>query len=205
MSSFEGTRQHSLGDCNGTPGASLLFASLARAAEQRMGEVNAQELATRPGRLQRQARRSHAVPSAGKGNVAALGKFDTQELANTAWAFATADQADAHLSAALARESELRVGSGVASRRLQSTGARQYSTGIGRQLFRRTRSCSQHWQVSEAVHGRDLFAGVPTWLGHLQRRSSACANSSRRSLPARTGRLQWHTRLRRRSAGLAPI
>ena len=52
----------------------VLFAALARAAERRLGEFNA------------------------------------QELANTAWAFATADQPDALLFAALARAMERHLG-----------------------------------------------------------------------------------------------
>ena len=36
--------------------------------------------------------------------------FNPQELANTAWAFATLGQADAQLSTTLAREAERRVG-----------------------------------------------------------------------------------------------
>ena len=39
-----------------------------------------------------------------------LGDFNVQELANTAWAFATASQQDAQLFAALARAAELRLG-----------------------------------------------------------------------------------------------
>ena len=39
-----------------------------------------------------------------------LGDFNMQELANTAWAFATANQPDAQLFAALARAAELRLG-----------------------------------------------------------------------------------------------
>ena len=39
-----------------------------------------------------------------------LGDFKVQELANTAWAFATASQQDAQLFAALARAAELRLG-----------------------------------------------------------------------------------------------
>ena len=55
----------------------------------------------------------------------AAGDFRPHELANTAWAFATFDQADAKpfVSVALAR-------SEVAFRRLQSTGACQHSMGI---------------------------------------------------------------------------
>ena len=39
-----------------------------------------------------------------------MGDFKPQELANTAWAFATLGQADARLFAALATEAERRVG-----------------------------------------------------------------------------------------------
>ena len=39
-----------------------------------------------------------------------MGNFKPQELANTAWAFATLGQADALLLAALAQEAERRVG-----------------------------------------------------------------------------------------------
>ena len=39
-----------------------------------------------------------------------LGDFKVQDLANTAWAFATASQQDAQLFAALARVAELRLG-----------------------------------------------------------------------------------------------
>ena len=39
-----------------------------------------------------------------------LGHFKVQELANTAWAFATANQSDAQLFAALARAAELYLG-----------------------------------------------------------------------------------------------
>ena len=39
-----------------------------------------------------------------------VGDFNAQELANTAWAFATASQLDAELFTALAGESERRVG-----------------------------------------------------------------------------------------------
>ena len=39
-----------------------------------------------------------------------LGDFKVQDLANTAWAFATASQQDAELFAALARVAELRLG-----------------------------------------------------------------------------------------------
>ena len=38
------------------------------------------------------------------------GDFKVQELANTAWAFATASQSDAQLFAALARVAEWRLG-----------------------------------------------------------------------------------------------
>ena len=38
-----------------------------------------------------------------------LGNFNVQDLANTAWAFATASQSDAQLFAALARAAEWRV------------------------------------------------------------------------------------------------
>ena len=52
----------------------MLFQSLARAAERRLGE------------------------------------FNGQELANTAWAFATASESDAQVFAALARAAERRLG-----------------------------------------------------------------------------------------------
>ena len=39
-----------------------------------------------------------------------LGDFKVQDLANTAWAFATVSQQDAQLFAALARTAELRLG-----------------------------------------------------------------------------------------------
>ena len=39
-----------------------------------------------------------------------MSNFSMQELANTAWAFATASQQDAQLFAALARVAELRLG-----------------------------------------------------------------------------------------------
>ena len=39
-----------------------------------------------------------------------LGDFKVQELANAAWAFATASQQDAQLFAALARAAELHLG-----------------------------------------------------------------------------------------------
>ena len=39
-----------------------------------------------------------------------LGDFSVQELANTAWAFATANQSGAQLFAALARTAALRLG-----------------------------------------------------------------------------------------------
>ena len=39
-----------------------------------------------------------------------LGDFKVQELANAAWAFATANQSDAQLFAALARAVQLRLG-----------------------------------------------------------------------------------------------
>ena len=39
-----------------------------------------------------------------------LGDFNVQDLANTAWAFATANQQDAQLFAALARTAKWRVG-----------------------------------------------------------------------------------------------
>ena len=39
-----------------------------------------------------------------------MGNFKPQELANTAWAFATVGQADAQLFTALAREGQRRAG-----------------------------------------------------------------------------------------------
>ena len=39
-----------------------------------------------------------------------LGDFNTQNLANTAWSFATLGQADVQLFMALAREAKQRVG-----------------------------------------------------------------------------------------------
>ena len=39
-----------------------------------------------------------------------MGDFKVQELANTAWAFATAGQSDAQLFAELARAAEWRLG-----------------------------------------------------------------------------------------------
>ena len=87
-----------------------LFAALATAAERRVGEFNAQELANT----------AWAFVTASQWNVPLfvalaraaerrVGEFNAQNLTNTAWAFATASQWDVPLFAALARAAERRV------------------------------------------------------------------------------------------------
>ena len=69
---------------------SLLFAALTRAAEQRVSEFNAQELANTAWAFATVGQSdTKLVATLARAAEWRVRKFNTQELANTAWAFAT--------------------------------------------------------------------------------------------------------------------
>ena len=91
-----------------------MLLALARAAEPRLDEFNAQNLANTAWAFATAGQLDEALFAAlARAAEPRLGEFNAQELANTVWAFATADQLDEALFAALARVAELRFKIGI--------------------------------------------------------------------------------------------
>ena len=88
-------------------GEKALFEALARAAERRMGDFIAQELANTAWAFATAGQLDALLFTAlARAAEQRMGDFIAQQLANTAWAFATVGQAAASSFTALARTSE---------------------------------------------------------------------------------------------------
>ena len=88
----------------------VLFTALARAAERRMCEFKAQELANTAWAFATASQPDTSLFTAlARAAEWRMCEFKAQELANAAWAFATAGQLDASLFTALARAAKWRM------------------------------------------------------------------------------------------------
>ena len=91
----------------------------------RKGEINARQLANVAYGVSRSGFRSESLGAlfaelAGAAVLRACRQFNTQELANTAWAYSTADQPNEKLFVALAEATERRM-SGFSAQEMAST------------------------------------------------------------------------------------
>ena len=107
---FAGTRQHGLGVCNGDQADAPLFTALARAAEQRMGELNSKELANSAWAFSWRPGGHAAVHGAGNGSGAAHRRAQFAGTRQHGLGVCNLYQADTPLFTALARAAEQRTG-----------------------------------------------------------------------------------------------
>ena len=156
-----GPPQRSVGVCEGgfEP---LLFVALAGAAERRVGEFNAQNLANTARALATEGQSDAQLRTAlAREAKRRMGDFKPQNLANTARALATVGRVGC------AAAHSVGEGSKAARGRLQAAEPRQHSTGVSNSRASRMRSCAQRWRGKQ---------------------SGAWATSSRRTSPTQHGR-----------------
>ena len=103
-----------------------------------------------------------------------LGNFNVQNLANTAWAFATANQPDAQLFAASARTAERRLGDFNVQELANTAWAFATANQLDTQLF------AALARAAEQRLGNFNVKTLPTQHGRLRQRLSQMYSCSQR-------------------------